>query len=146
MTFLELAEQVLKNAKYPLSCNEMWESAKNLGLDKKMGSLGKTPEMSLSSRIYVDMKEKSDTKFYISSKRPTKFWLKSRQKEIVGKESELESKIQESQKQELESKEKRGFSESDLHQILVNFLYENESFNLYCKTINASTSSNKKAG
>lgn len=146
MTFLELAEQVLKKAKYPLSYNEMWESAKDLGLDKKVGSEGKTPAVSMSAQLYINMRDKKDSIFYTTSRRPTKFWLKSRQNEIAGRENELEAKIEQSQKQEIESKEKRGFSEGDLHQLLVNFLYENEGFNLFCKTINASTSSNKKAG
>lgn len=145
MTFLELAEEVLKQAKYPLDYKQMWESAKNLGLDKKIGSEGKTPEASLSAQIYVNMRDKSDSKFCIVSKRPTKFWLKARKNELIGKESELEQKIQESQEKEIKSKEK-GFCEGDLHSLLVNFVANDERFNLYCKTINANTSKNTNKG
>lgn len=145
MTFLELAEEVLKQAKYPLDYKQMWESAKNLGLDKKVGSEGKTPEMSLLAQIYVNIRDKSDSKFCIVSKRPTKFWLKARKNELIGKESELEQKIQESQEKEIKSKEK-GFCESDLHPLLVNFVANDERFNLYCKTINANTSKNTNKG
>lgn len=145
MTFLELAEEVLKQAKYPLDYKQMWESAKNLGLDKKIGSEGKTPEASLSAQIYVNIRDKSDSKFCIVSKRPTKFWLKSRKNELIGKESELEQKIQESQEKEIKSKEK-GFCEDDLHPLLVNFVANDERFNLYCKTINANTSKNTNKG
>lgn len=145
MTFLELAEEVLKQAKYPLDYKQMWESAKNLGLDKKVGSEGKTPEMSLSAQIYVNIRDKSDSKFCIVSKRPTKFWLKVRKNELIGKESELEQKIQESQEKEIKSKEK-GFCEGDLHPLLVNFVANDERFNLYCKTINANTSKNTNKG
>ena len=145
MTFLELAEEVLKQAKYPLDYKQMWESAKNLGLDKKVGSEGKTPEMSLSAQIYVNIRDKSDSKFCIVSKRPTKFWLKVRKNELIGKESELEQKIQESQEKEIKSKEK-GFCEDDLHPLLVNFVANDERFNLYCKTINANTSKNTNKG
>lgn len=145
MTFLELAEEVLKQAKYPLDYKQMWESAKNLGLDKKVGSEGKTPEMSLSAQIYVNIRDKSDSKFCIVSKRPTKFWLKVRKNELIGKESELEQKIQESQEKEIKSKEK-GFCEGDLHTLLVNFVANDERFNLYCKTINANTSKNTNKG
>ena len=145
MTFLELAEEVLKQAKYPLDYKQMWESAKNLGLDKKVGSEGKTPEMSLSAQIYVNIRDKSDSKFCIVSKRPTKFWLKARKNELIGKESELEQKIQESQEKEIKSKEK-GFCEGDLHTLLVNFVANDERFNLYCKTINANTSKNTNKG
>lgn len=145
MTFLELAEEVLRQAKYPLDYKQMWESAKNLGLDKKVGSEGKTPEMSLSAQIYVNIRDKSDSKFCIVSKRPTKFWLKARKNELIGKESELEQKIQESQEKEIKSKEK-GFCEGDLHTLLVNFVANDERFNLYCKTINANTSKNTNKG
>lgn len=145
MTFLELAEEVLRQAKYPLDYKQMWESAKNLGLDKKVGSEGKTPEMSLLAQIYVNIRDKSDSKFCIVSKRPTKFWLKERKNELIGKESELEQKIQESQEKEIKSKEK-GFCEDDLHPLLVNFVANDERFNLYCKTINANTSKNTKRG
>lgn len=145
MTFLELAEEVLRQAKYPLDYKQMWESAKNLGLDKKVGSEGKTPEMSLLAQIYVNIRDKSDSKFCIVSKRPTKFWLKARKNELIGKESELEQKIQESQEKEIKSKEK-GFCEGDLHPLLVNFVANDERFNLYCKTINANTSKNTNKG
>lgn len=145
MTFLELAEEVLKQAKYPLDYKQMWENAKNLGLDKKVGSEGKTPEITMQALIYVNMRDKSDSKFCIVSKRPTKFWLKVRKNELIGKESELEQKIQESQEKEIKSKEK-GFCESDLHPLLVNFVANDERFNLYCKTINANTSKNTNKG
>lgn len=139
MTFLELAEAVLKEAKTPLNYKEMWESAKTMGLDKELGSEGKTPEASLSAQLFTNIKEKSDSKFFNPSKRPTTFWLKSRQNEILGKETEIEQKAQDIQQKELKSKEK-GFLEIDLHPLLVKFLYESEKFGLFCKTINANTS------
>lgn len=145
MTFLELAQEVLEKAEYPLDYKQMWESAKNLGLDKKVGSEGKTPEISMQAQIYINMRDKSDSKFCIVSKRPTKFWLKERKNELIGKESELEQKIQESQEKEIKSKEK-GYRESDLHPLLVNFVANDERFNLYCKTINANRSKNTNKG
>ncbi len=145
MTFLEVAEAVLKEAKTPLSCREMWEHAKIMGLDKKLGSEGKTPEASLSAGLFVNIKNKGDSKFFTPSKRPTTFWLKSRQNEIIGKETELEQQNQDAQEKELKSKEK-GFLEAHLHPLLVKFLYESERFGLYCKTINANTSKSTKAG
>ncbi len=145
MTFLEVAEAVLKEAKTPLNYREMWEHAKIMGLDKKLGSEGKTPEASLSAQLFVNIKNKGDSKFFMPSKRPTTFWLKSRQNEIIGKETELEQQNQDAQEKELKSKEK-GFLEAHLHPLLVKFLYESERFGLYCKTINANTSKSTKAG
>lgn len=83
MTFVELSEEVLKTAERPLTYKEIWEIAISKGLDKKVGNKGKTPMNTLAAIIYTDMKEKSDSKFYIASKRPTTFWLKEREKELV---------------------------------------------------------------
>ncbi|TKZ35690.1 HTH domain-containing protein [Brachyspira catarrhinii] len=128
MTFLELAEEVLKTAKEPLTYREIWEIAISQGLDKKVGSKGKTPTDTLSSRIYTDLKEKSDSKFCITSKRPTTFWLKSREDEVKN------IIIQASTIPKVPTKIV-SFHERDLHPLLVKFLFESEEFDLYCKTI-----------
>lgn len=145
MTFLEVAEAVLKKAEKPLNYREMWERARIMGLDKSLNSEGKTPEASLSAQLFVNIKNKSDSRFYTPSKRPTTFWLKSRQNEIEGKETLIAQANQEVQEEELKRKEK-GFLEAHLHPLLVKFLYENERFGLYCKSINANKSKSAKAG
>lgn len=144
MTFLELAEAILKNATTPLSSGQIWENAKKMGLDKALISDGKTPKASLSAMLYTNVK-KSNSNFFKASQKPTTFWLKSRKSEIEGKESEIEQQNQATQEKEIKNKEK-NFLEIDLHPLLVKFLFENEKFNLYCKTINASKSKNAKVG
>ena len=147
MTFLEVAEAVLKEAEYPLTYKEIWEQAKIMGLDEKVGSEAKKPEINLQSQIYVNMKNKSDSNFCIANKRPTTFWLQSRENEIIGKETEIEQKRQEKYEKELKDDEnKKGFDEKDLHPLLVKFLDDNERFKLYCKTINAGSSKKKSGG
>ena len=128
MTFLELAEEVLKTSKEPLTYREIWEIAISQGLDKKVGSKGKTPTDTLAARIYTDLKEKSDSKFCITSKRPTTFWLKSREDEVKN------IIIQASTVTKIPAKIV-SFHERDLHPLLVKFLFESEEFDLYCKTI-----------
>ena len=128
MTFLELAEEVLKTAKEPLTYREIWEIAISQGLDKKVGTKGKTPTDTLAARIYTDMKEKSDSKFCITSKRPTTFWLKSR-------EDEVKNIIIQTPTVPKASTKIVSFHERDLHPLLVKFLFESEEFDLYCKTI-----------
>lgn len=128
MTFLELAEEVLKTAKEPLTYREIWEIAIAQGLDKKVGSKGKTPTDTLAARIYTDLKEKIDSKFCITSKRPTTFWLKSREDEVKN------IIIQASTVPKIPAKTV-SFHERDLHPLLVKFLFESEEFDLYCKTI-----------
>ena len=128
MTFVELAEEVLKTAKEPLTYREIWEIAVSQGLDKKVGSKGKTPTDTLAARMYTDMKEKSDSKFCITSKRPTTFWLKTRKDEVknIIIQPPTVPKV---------SAKAVSFHERDLHPLLVKFLFESEEFDLYCKTI-----------
>lgn len=128
MTFLELAEEVLKEAKEPLTLKQIWEIAISQELDKKVGSKGKTPMDTLSAQIYTAIKEKSDSKFCIASKRPTTFWLKEREKELA-------NIIIQPQTTQPATKTSHEFHERDLHPLLVKFLFESEEFDLYCKTI-----------
>ncbi len=128
MTFAELAEEVLKDAKEPLTYKQIWENAISQELDKKVGSKGKTPMDTLAAQIYTAIKEKSDSKFCIASKRPTTFWLKERENEVKN------IIIQPSTVPKVSSKAV-SFHERDLHPLLVKFLFESEEFDLYCKTI-----------
>lgn len=135
MTFLELAETVLEKAEYPLGYKEIWEQAKIMGLDKEVGSKGQNPDINMQSRIYMDMKNKSDSKFYIVSRRPTAFWLQSRKNELDSEK--LNAKIQ---KAEIEAesknqKTKKLFHERKLHPLLVTFLADDENFGIHAKTI-----------
>lgn len=141
MTFLELAEVVLKEAAYPLTSGQIWEFAKEKSLDKKLGSTGKTPWESLSAQLYVNVRDKTDSIFMAISKRPTRFWLKARAKELDNKPiAKLE--MQDS----LEStKQKRVFNERDLHPLFVKFL-KNSEFDSYAKTIYHETSTKSQKG
>lgn len=49
LTFLEAAEEVLRTAKRPLSAREITEMAVSRGL---LMSTGKTPEATMSARLY----------------------------------------------------------------------------------------------
>ena len=146
MTFLELAEAVLKNAKTPLSCSGIWQQAIEMGLDKTIGSEGKTPQNTISAQISLNIK-KGNSRFYVANKIAGTgyFWLQSRKNEIQGKETQIEQQNQATQEKELKSKEK-GFLEIDLHPLLVKFLFESERFNLFCKTINANKSKSTSKG
>lgn len=130
-SFLDLAKEVLENSKVPLSAKEMWEQAQNKGYEKKLqsfqrGTFTKTPVASLVAGIYVNM-QKKESDFLIATKRPTKFWLKSRQNEL--------NNINLDEIPKKEEKTKNSFCERDLHPLVVKFLFENEKFNLYSKTI-----------
>lgn len=130
MTYLEIAEKVLKEAKWPLTHYEIWEEAKNNKYE--IGSMNRQGLAGALTLIIANSKEPTIMRV---SNYPKRFWLKVRENEIVGKESEIEAEIEKVQKQEIKIKEKSTFHERDLHPLLVKFLFESEKFNLYCKTI-----------
>ena len=142
MTFLELAEVVLAKAEIPLDYKQMWDRARQMGLDKQINSEGKTPWQTMQALMYVNMRDKaSSTRFFIASKRPTTFWLKSRTNELEN------LKIQKAQTQSTQSKNQaETFHERELHPLLVKFLYEDESFGLRTKTIYHEKSDKKEQG
>ncbi|MCE3047341.1 HTH domain-containing protein [Helicobacter kayseriensis] len=141
-TFLDLAEEVLGKAKIPLACKEIWEKALEFGLVSKLGSVGKTPWQTLYAILYVGVKNEHFP-LMIVSKKPTKFWLKSRQEELDSKE--LQKSIQ-LQIQKEEKANQKNYCERDLHPLLVKFLKESEEFNLCCKTIYHEESKKQKSG
>lgn len=139
MTFLELAEEVLKNnkIKLPLTYKQIWKNAESQKFVQKLGSKGQTPEHTLRVSISGDIREKKEnSKFKKLETKPTTFWLKERESELPPLDI-LKQKIQEAQEQEIEKKDK--FEERDLHPLLVNFLINEDNndnnFNIRAKTI-----------
>ncbi|RDU69842.1 HrgA protein [Helicobacter cholecystus] len=141
-TFFDLAKEALQRADFPMTPDELWDFAKEKGLDQKLGSEGKTPQNSLGAMLYNNIKN-IDSIFYISSKKPTKFWLKSRRQELDSQEVQKNIQAQEENK---ERARKYEFDERDLHPLLVKFMRESEEFNLYCKTIFHESSKRAKGG
>lgn len=126
MTFLELAEEVLKTAKEPLTYKQIWESAESQKFIQQLGSKGQTPEHTLRVSMSGDIREKENSKFIIVSRKPTIFWLKEREKELANITISTQT---------TQPAAKTIFHERDLHPLLVKFLFESEEFDLYCKTI-----------
>ena len=60
LTFLALAEQILKEEKRPLSPSEIWKIAVAKGYDKQLESKGKTPSGSLYSVIFTNTRDNPD--------------------------------------------------------------------------------------
>lgn len=125
MTFMKLIEETLKKANAPLTAEEIWEKANDYGFVNELKSnKGKTPEKTISARIYVDIKNGNNT-FYQESKRPTKFFLKKLQSNI-----DTQVKVNPNY-----SQNKRTFRERDLHPLLSSFVYSDSHFKCYTKTI-----------
>lgn len=129
-TFLNFIEDVLKQAKTPLTCKEIWEQGVELGLDKKLDSKGKTPWKSLGSILRTNAYSDGSI-FMIVSDNPRTFWLDSREKEL-----DNEIVLEEVEEREKDNNEDENIKEKYLHELLVYFLKNNQDFDLYCKTIN----------
>ena len=133
MTYKEMIIEILKAANKPLSTKEIHQESSKM--DLKFG--GKTPWETIGANIYVDIKEnKENSLFMIASKRPTTFWLKSRQSELDNPNSkDLETSAQSPRTPHQKATESKNFNERDLHPLLVSYLYRSQEFNLDCRTI-----------
>ncbi len=139
MIYRELAKKVLEQAGKPLSVKEIFEKACDMGLDKELSSIGKTPIATLGSQlgehdIFNDKKQ-----FYVTNnkKRPFRYWLKSREREFPPQETPdaKEEDDEQSECSDTAKKQKNSFHERVLHPLLVKFLDEDPNFKLLCKTI-----------
>lgn len=120
MTFLELAEQVLREAQRPLRAKEIWEYAQENGYAEQVDTKGKTPDQTMSAQLYVDSK-RPDSKFLRVGEDPVRFALK----EFAG-----ETPIP---KDESPVAARPRCKERKLHPFLACFLYNRQ--NIYTKTI-----------
>ena len=135
MNFIQFAERIIKEESKPLSTEEIWEIGVQKGYDKQLNSTGKTPWQSIGARIYIDIRDNTDTKFVKLKLKPVKFYLKtlSQDYDIAKMEKEQEKTI---------VKKDAGYYERDLHKYLSYYVY---TYNLiYTKTINHESSSKKK--
>lgn len=138
MTFLELAEKVLREETRPLTANEIWTLATVKGFDKQLNSEGKTPWATLGAQIYVNAKDNPKSPFAQTDSRPKKFYLKSQASQLDLSDTAIS-------KEPIVVKKKRfDFLEKDLHPYLTYYAY----YHLHCytKTINHSQSSKKEFG
>lgn len=138
MTFLELAEKVLRDEKRPMTANEIWAFAVDKGFDKQLNSGGKTPWATLGAQIYVNAKDNPRTPFAQTDSRPKKFYLKAQAGQLDLSETAIT-------KEPIQPKKKRyDFLEKDLHPFLTYYAY----YHLHCytKTINHSQSTKKEFG
>lgn len=137
MTFLELAERILKEVKKPLSVSEIWDNAIKSKLNFELGSQGKTPSATLGAQLYVNARDNKNSLFATIGSRPKKFYLKSLKydKDLLVEE-DLEAKG--------EIEDTLGYSEKDLHPLLAYFIYY--QMKSYSKTLDHKKTSKKQYG
>lgn len=136
MTFLDLAEQVLKDEKKPLTANEIWQIAVTKNYDKKLNSEGKTPWATLGAQMYVNAKDNPRTLFAQTDTRPKKFYLKSQSIDFDLDPIKIETSTT--------KRKKFNYLEKDLHSFLAYYAYYH--LRCYTKTINHSQSTKKEFG
>lgn len=138
MTFLELAERILKEENKPLTAVEIWNIASQKGYDKQLNSQGKTPWSTLGARIYVSVKDDSKSVFAKTESRPKKFYLKSMVSQINLNDTSIPEDIIQTKKKKFD------FLEKDLHKYLSYFAYY--QLNCFTKTIKHNVSNKKEFG
>jgi len=122
--FIDIAYDVLKQSRKPLTCQEIWQFANETGLAAKVGTKGKTPLATLGARLYVEVRDNEASKFIGVGKRPVRFFLKDRQSEISP------DTIAKAEKEEIKRPERKvPYEERDLHPLLTYFAYTNPPFN-----------------
>ncbi|REC50683.1 hypothetical protein DRF62_18775 [Chryseobacterium piscium] len=137
MTFLELAESIIKEENRPLTANEIWNMAVEKGYDNQLNSQGKTPWATLGALLYVNVKDNPKSIFSKTDSRPKRFYLKK----MAGKIDLYENTIPE---EPTTKKKKFDFFEKDLHKHLTFYAYY--YMQSYTKTINHNISSKKEFG
>ncbi|GAA9018370.1 hypothetical protein BTM294_19440 [Helicobacter pylori] len=144
MNCRELGKKVLEQAERPLSKEEIFEKACEMGLDKECNG-GKILPHSLGSQLGEHGIPNDKKQFYVTNnkkrpnkKRPSHYWLKSREREFPPQETpdaKEEDDDGQSECSDTAEKQKTSFNERDLHPLLVKFLDKDLNFKLQCKTI-----------
>ncbi len=139
ITFLQLAEKVIKEEKKPLTANEIWKIAETKGYTSLLNSSGKTPWDTLNAQLYVNVKNINQSKFRVIGQRPKRFYL-------LEFENEYELSVEDNENTDENIPDsKPKYLERDLHSFLSYFAYYKLE-NCLTKTINHSKSNKKEYG
>jgi hypothetical protein len=140
ITFLQLAEKVLKETTTPLSVDQIWAEATTHGYVNDLNGSGKTPVHTLGAQLYVNVKTGSTSKFVGVGSRPKRFYLRSRHAEMSFSDAEPVA-------EDVPTSVTGHFLEKDLHPFLAYFALESGfSGGVYSKTLNHSKSSKSSYG
>jgi len=145
-TFLDLAEDVLRDAPRPLSSVEIWAEAQNKGLAEKTGTRGRTPAGTLGALLGTDIRQNPNTPFCVISESPRRFFLKSRKGELtpdVIEDLRAREFVEEEERPQVATSSRY---EQYLHPLLAYFVHDSQNFSfwgerqIYTKTIDHTTS------
>jgi hypothetical protein len=139
LTFVALAEKVLREEKRPLSPREIWQLAVAKQYDKQLDSDGKTPKATLYTVIFKDARDNPRTPFYKVGQRPARYFLKALKHTINPDTIEEATPMPEGPLAPL-----YDYKESDLHPFLSYFAHVH--FKAFTKTIRHIVSKKKEFG
>lgn len=120
ISFIELAVEILRDKKVPLSYMELLEIAESMGYDKEYFEKEELKMGSLIEQLYKEVKENPDSSFVKIGSRPTRFILKDVFNEYMTK------------KETGELNKNTGIKEQILHSYLTYFLFKRSK--IYTKT------------
>lgn len=126
MTYHDLVIETFRRVRKPLTGDEIWKHAVELGFDKKVRSVGKTPWATIVAQIYVDLANNPQTPFMKVGRRPVRFFLR----ELADKVSQRDLQEQALRPEEQTQSKLR---ERDIHPLMSYFGYS--QLGIYCKTI-----------
>jgi len=139
LTFLALAEKILREEKRPLSPAEIWNIAKNKGYAKDFETRGKTPWASLYSAVFLNARDSTESIFEKVGARPARYFLKEFARFI--NPEKIERAVQQP---DTSTESIFEYSEADLHPFLT--YYARTYFRAYTKTIQHNKSTKKEFG
>ncbi len=136
MTFLELAEKVVREENRPLTPEEIWQFACAKKYDAAVGAQGKTPWASIGAQLYVSVKIDPNSQWMRVGRRPSRYYLKALN--TAGANFTSASPVLTQPKVSTIPPTSSRYIERDLHCLLDYFAFHN--LRAYCKTINHSRS------
>lgn len=150
-TFWDVIENTLVAAGSPLSAEEIWQKATDLGTIGDFVTTGKTPPATIAAYCYTNINNKGNQSLVVQvSKNPTRFDLRSR---LAGTPVNSQMSIQDTSylsndngNQGDTTSSGPKYFEKDLHAILVSYAYAATHFKAHLKTLNHSRSSKTVKG
>lgn len=143
--FRDLARDVLQSTKKPMSAEQIWAEANELGIAEKVGSKGKTPWRSIQAQLYMDIKDGDSSDFVQLSKHPVLFGLKALHygdSEVEGASDDVKTDVDDEASTSKKTP-KVTWNERDLHPLLATYVRSDPHFRCYAKTIYREKSSKK---
>ncbi|MFN3704594.1 MAG: HTH domain-containing protein [Thermoflexales bacterium] len=135
ITFLQLAERIINEEGRPLSAGEIWQIAQEKGYDRELATQGKTPQVTLGARLYVEARDNPRGTFVAVGARPKRFITRALYENLGNDFDHI---------QLAPEPKKLGYSEKDLHPFLV--YYSFYYLKAYLKTIRHHTSRKSEFG